>query len=393
MRPYRVKPYTVPPWIHRALLSLRPAERLPVSKWAEKWRVLPDTNAIPGPFRNSVTPYLAEIMDAFSNEDVERIVFVKPTQVGGTTALENMLASAVDQDPAPAMIVYPSDKLAERTVEAKLEPMIRQCKPLAAKYREAESQKLKLKFETMFVFLSGANSPASLSSTPIRYLFLDEVDKFPGASKKEADPVSLAIERTKTYTTNRKIFMASTPTLKSGHIWKAKEEAEAEKHYRGHRRHPDGYRADIRRAGGMKKLIAKRPVLYLGRMYDKGDTLPANDQKMVTAWLNAKSAAWDGQEAKESRQEAQESAKQADGSQDSRGQNGGQEAQENGQGAEMVEGHLDPDQLATMKKAGLEKLAARLGVDISGAKNNKERAELIAATTVQAPANETGGAH
>ena len=37
----------------------------------------------------------------------------------------------------------------------------------------------------------------------------------------------------------------------------------------------------------MKKLIAKRPVLYLGRMYDKGDTLPANDQKMVTAWLNA----------------------------------------------------------------------------------------------------------
>ena len=231
MRPYRVKPYTVPSWIHRALLSLRPAERLPVSKWAEKWRVLPDTNAIPGPFRNSVTPYLAEIMDAFSNEDVERIVFVKPTQVGGTTALENMLASAIDQDPAPTMIVYPSKELAERTVEAKLEPMIRQCKPLAAKYREAESQKLKLKFETMFVFLSGANSPASLSSTPIRYLFLDEVDKFPGASKKEADPVSLAIERTKTYTTNRKIFMASTPTLKSGHIWKAKEEAEAEKHY------------------------------------------------------------------------------------------------------------------------------------------------------------------
>ena len=142
----------------------------------------------------------------------------------------------------------------------------------------------------------------------------------------------------------------------------------------------------------MKKLIAKRSVLYLGRMYDAGDTLPANDQKMVTAWLNAKSAAWDGQEAKESRQEAQESAKQADGSQDSRGQNGGQEAQENGQGAEMVEGHLDPDQLATMKKAELEQLAADRGVDISGAKNNRERAELIAAVPVQAPAKEAGSA-
>lgn len=113
----------------------------------------------------------------------------------------------------------------------------------------------------------------------------------------------------------------------------------------------------------MKKLIAKRPVLYLGRMYDKGDTLPANDQKMVTAWLNAKSAAWDGQE-----------------------------AQENGQEGKMVEGHLDAEQLATMKKAELEKLADQLGVDISSAKNNKERAELIAAVPVQAPANETGGA-
>lgn len=74
----------------------------------------------------------------------------------------------------------------------------------------------------------------------------------------------------------------------------------------------------------MKKLIAKRSVLYLGRMYDAGDTLPANDQKMVTAWLNAKSAEWDGQEAEECRQEAQEGAKQADGSQGSQEQNEGQ---------------------------------------------------------------------
>lgn len=135
----------------------------------------------------------------------------------------------------------------------------------------------------------------------------------------------------------------------------------------------------------MKKLIAKRPVLYLGRMYDAGDTLPANDQKMVTAWLNAKSAAWDGQEAGERHQEAQEDAEQADGSQDSRSQNGGQEAK-------MLEGHLDAERLATMKKADLEKLADQLGVDISSARNNKERAELIAAAPVQAPANETGGA-
>ena len=50
--------------------------------------------------------------------------------------MENALGSLIDQDPAPAMFVYPSDELAERTVEAKLEPMIRHCLALAEKYRD-----------------------------------------------------------------------------------------------------------------------------------------------------------------------------------------------------------------------------------------------------------------
>ena len=117
----------------------------------------------------------------------------------------------------------------------------------------------------------------------------------------------------------------------------------------------------------MKKLIAKRPVLYLGRMYDAGDTLPANDQKMVTAWLNAKSAAWDGQEAGERHQEAQEDAGQADGSQDSRGQSGGQEAQVNGQ--EFADTHtIDGREMDAVvdDDALLERDAARGGVHSDG---------------------------
>ena len=162
-----------------------------MSEWAEKYRVLPSGNAIPGPWRNSVTPYLVEIMDAFSNEMVEEIVFVKPTQVGGTSAMENALGSLIAQDPAPTMIVYPSDDLAKRTVESKLEPMIKSCTALAKKYRENESEKLALKFADMTAWLTGANSPADLASTNIRNLFLDEVDKFPAASKRRRIPFPL----------------------------------------------------------------------------------------------------------------------------------------------------------------------------------------------------------
>lgn len=221
--------YQVPAWIYHALQVLRPRPRLTVSQWAQAKRRV-TSGAIPGPWNNSVTPYLVGIMDAFSQEIVEEIVFAKPTQVGGTAAMENMIGSLVDQDPAPTLVVYPSDDLAETTAETRLIPMFKSHPDMAGKFREHESKKLQLSFRDMWLYLTGANSPADLSSKPIKNLFLDEVDKYPGATKKEADPISLAKERTKTFF-NRKIFMASTPTLRTGYIWREKEAAEVEYHY------------------------------------------------------------------------------------------------------------------------------------------------------------------
>ena len=40
----------------------------------------------------------------------------------------------------------------------------------------------------------------------------------------------------------------------------------------------------------MKGLIAKRPILYRGRMYKAGENLPGDDAKMVAAWLENDSA-------------------------------------------------------------------------------------------------------
>lgn len=43
----------------------------------------------------------------------------------------------------------------------------------------------------------------------------------------------------------------------------------------------------------MKKLIAQRLIQYLGRSYERGAALPANDPLMTEAWLKAGSAAWE----------------------------------------------------------------------------------------------------
>ncbi len=227
----RVRKYKVTEYQKKALQFLKPPEQLTVSQWAEKYRVLDSkTAAIPGHWRNAQTPYLVDIMDELNNYETEEIIFVKPTQVGGTEALHNMVGYVIQQDPSPAMIVYPTEALAKNVSENRLEPMILSAQPLLQRYKKNESDRYELQFDGMYLCLEGSNSPSRLASKPIKYLFLDEVDKYPGASKKEADPISLAKERTKTFH-NKKIFMTSTPTLKTGHIWKAKEDADIEKHY------------------------------------------------------------------------------------------------------------------------------------------------------------------
>ena len=203
----------------------------------------------------------------------------------------------------------------------------------------------------------------------------------------------------------------------------------------------------------MKKLIAQRPIQYMGRTYERGEAIPAQDPKMVAAWLKANSAAWTGTDVEDAARAAiREAARRSrvndqaaeairamgvtiedtagefvgassmeeqiralfapgglqNGGGTGEGQDhgdggnaaqGGQNAPgegENGQGGgapAMLTGHLDAAKLERMKKEDLLDLAAKLGVDVSAAKNQQERAQLIAAAEVLAPANdpENGG--
>lgn len=225
------KKYEAAEYIIEALRQLKPPEDISVSEWAQKYRMLDSkTAAMPGPWRNEKTPYLVDIMNELTNYETEEIVFCKCTQVGGTEVELNMQGYVIQQDPSPSMVVYPSDKLGESVSENRIKNMIKAAPTLRERFHELRSQKLELQFEGMYLTVSGANSPSSLASRAIKYLFLDEVDKYPGASKKEADPISLAKERTKTFA-NRKIYMTSTPTIKSGPIWKNLQDCDVEKHY------------------------------------------------------------------------------------------------------------------------------------------------------------------
>lgn len=169
-------------------------------------------------------------MDSFTNPDVEEIIFCKASQIGGTEAILNILAYIVAQDPSPTLLVYPTLDLAEFASSNRIQPMVTLIPETAARYNGKDSKTLELQFDGMYLALSGANSPASLSSRPIRFLLLDEVDKYPANAGKEADPISLARERTKTFH-NKTIILISTPTLQTGAIWQAFESADERRYF------------------------------------------------------------------------------------------------------------------------------------------------------------------
>lgn len=211
-------------------LLLRP-EELTVSQWAEKYRVLDDSSNISGKWSNSVTPYLAGIMDAFNDPYAREIYLCKGSQLGGTEALINILCYLISEDPGPAMIVYPSDDLAKDISNDKLKPAFRLIPQIRKLFYENSSKELRLKFKTMVLYLRGSGSPAKLASKAIKYLFFDEIDKMGGASKKEASPYNLAMERIKTYKSQSKVYACSTPTLKTNYIWNLHDNADEVRHY------------------------------------------------------------------------------------------------------------------------------------------------------------------
>lgn len=139
----------------------------------------------------------------------------------------------------------------------------------------------------------------------------------------------------------------------------------------------------------MKKLTAKRPILYGGRMYEAGDVLPAQNQRMVTAWLEAGSAEVIGSDAAavptppagaDSGQNDADTAKVTEDTQDTE------------DGTDTVEGHLDPAQLEDMTKEQLKQLADDMGVEIPRGATKALIVERLAAATVKAPVDNGRGA-
>lgn len=201
---------------NRNCKAFAPLEKLLPSEWAERYRVLSNDNAVPGPYSFDLTPYWREVIDQFANAEIEEIVVIKSAQVGFSTIVQNLLGWIADNEPAPVLAVMPTAELKEKLIKEDVTPLIQNCEQLQRHHPII--RKKRITFDTCSIHLASACSPSSLASRHIRFVFLDEVDKYPRYAGKDADPVSLAIRRTTTFQHRRKVMLGSTPTTRDAHI-------------------------------------------------------------------------------------------------------------------------------------------------------------------------------
>jgi phage terminase large subunit GpA-like protein len=133
-----------------------------------------------------------------------------------------MMGYAIEQDPAPMLLVMPTSEIAVYVSRNRFQPMVDSI-PALRHRKPTNPDEFNLKemnFAGMVLTMAGANSAPDLATRPVRYVFFDEVDKYPAYAGREGEPISLATERARTFW-NRKIVKISTPTTANNNIWKA----------------------------------------------------------------------------------------------------------------------------------------------------------------------------
>jgi phage terminase large subunit GpA-like protein len=211
--PGREVSFTIPRPVR---LRMRHPEKMRVSEWAEKYRVVTD-GAHEGPWRHDYAPHTVKIMDTFGQPWVREVWFCGVEQSGKTNTMLNCIGWAVDCDPGNIFYLMPTEDAAQKITGGKLKPTLqkspRLARYLSRKMDDTSLARINLQ-HGVTIFPAHANSATSMATWSAKHCFGDEVDKYPEMAGKEADPITLIKKRNRTYKGRFKRFFASTPAGK-----------------------------------------------------------------------------------------------------------------------------------------------------------------------------------
>ena len=217
-------PLSVTHCLDRLARAVKPRDRLSVSAWADKFRILSSKQSgEQGRWRTARNPILREIMDCLSHTSpVREIVVMKSSQVGVTEAMVNAIGYTMHHAPSPMMVFMPTLEARDKWKLQKLNPLLQDAGVVrdilgGMKSRDAANSKDSIDFPGGILFLSGGNSPNSYAQVTARAVLMDDLDRFPGEIGDEGDPVALARGRCKSFP-RYKLMLVSTPTIKEASL-------------------------------------------------------------------------------------------------------------------------------------------------------------------------------
>ena len=205
--------------------ALAPPPKVAPSSFAEQEIILPGSpNAIPGPLR--LAPYQRELVDSIADDETEIVVFMLSSQTGKSISIDAMLGYCIACDPGPMLHVSPTGARSEDFVRDRFDPLVAASPVLRSlvgtgqdtrKGSAGGTNSLSSKsFPGGQLNFASSPKPDELAARAIKYLLLDEVDRFALSAGIEGDPVGLAIKRTKTFEgRGRKVVIVSTPTSRN----------------------------------------------------------------------------------------------------------------------------------------------------------------------------------
>jgi len=201
--------------------ALAPSPRLTLSEWADEHAVLSaEGSAEPGPWRGKAWAWQRGIMDAMTDPAIHTVIVKKSARVGYTQMLAHLIGYHSEHDPAPVLLVQPTDDDARDFAKSTVDPMFRDTPCLRDLARELKRGETQSEWHTRYLNngavlrIRGAHSDDTFRRITTRVNVGDEVDAqgwTPNAST-QGDKVELLRKRGDTFW-NAKTIVGSTPLV------------------------------------------------------------------------------------------------------------------------------------------------------------------------------------
>jgi len=203
--------------VRKAGALLSPPEKLTVSEWADRHRVISDANAMPGPWRTDNAPYQREPMDCIGDRKTRRISMMWSAQVGKTETANNGIGYFIAQNPRSVMMMHPTQSDLKTWTETKLTPLLNDTPVIKGKVakprgRDGVNNSIMKSYPGGFLMFSWSGSTNTMRGRSAPVIMCDEVDGY--TMTAEGDPVQLLWQRAATFGDQRKLVEISTPTIK-----------------------------------------------------------------------------------------------------------------------------------------------------------------------------------